>query len=629
MAKISVIIVNYNAGKLLTQAVSSVINFKGVEVIVVDNASKDNSIAQLKKSIKSKKLKIIANKNNLGFGKAVNQAAKHASGEYLYLLNPDASLSESTLTRMVETAKAYQDQAIIAPRLENPDGSAQPSCYHPQTLWRAIKEFWLGQKGVYSKYLPKGKKPQEVHAAVAAAWLVPIKLWQALGGLNEKFFLYFEDLDFCDRAHQYGFKVIYDPQAVVKHHHGVSSRTNPIVMKLFLQSAYQYHGWLKKNLLDFIIKTGRLFQKPLTLKKLIVIYFLWLLLIKSVAILGYFLLPARYQPLSFIKDIWKSNFLLWSWANFDGEHYLSIAKYGYQIRHGFPQYAFFPLYPLLIKLVAFITRDFFLAAKLLSLLFGFTTFYFFNKWLEIIRVKHPLKILLTLLLFPGAVFLHAFYTEALFLTLVAATLYFSEKKHWSLAFTLAALATATRINGLFVALFVLLKFFSQTKSWLKTLLATPLSLAGFLIYLVFLFLKTGNPLAFYQAQNYWGKAHPTSPLTLVSRYLPTITTQFHFDLTHLVVVLEVASLFWGVYLLIASFKSKKLDFAYWVYLTLNLLLPLATGSLGSLPRFLLSLFPAFIIFDSWPLKKYFSLLISYFLLLAFGIILFTRGYWYA
>ena len=279
---VSVIIVNYNAGHLLTKAVKSVINFPGVEVVVADNASTDQSFAKLESQVKASNLVLIDNHANLGFGKAVNQAVAKSQGDYIYLLNPDASLSATTLSRMIQTAQTYQSRAIIAPRLENPDGSPQSSCYRPQTIGNAIKEYWLGIRGSYSKYLPKGKRPVAVHAAVAAAWLVPRSVWDELGGLSDRFFLYFEDLDMCDRAYAQGVQVIYDPQAVVKHAHGVSSRTNPIVMKLFTQSAWEYHGWVKKLTIDAVIRFRDLFTRPLSSKKVLVILALILLILMMV-----------------------------------------------------------------------------------------------------------------------------------------------------------------------------------------------------------------------------------------------------------------------------------------------------------------------------------------------------------
>jgi len=86
----------------------------------------------------------------------------------------------------------------------------------------------------------------------------------------------------CDRAYAQGVQVIYDPQAVVKHAHGVSSRTNPIVMKLFTQSAWEYHGWVKKLTIDAVIRFRDLFTRPLSSKKVLVILALILLILMMV-----------------------------------------------------------------------------------------------------------------------------------------------------------------------------------------------------------------------------------------------------------------------------------------------------------------------------------------------------------
>lgn len=267
--QVSFIIINYNAGNLLSDSVKSVIDFPGVEVIVSDNYSQDSSFSDLSKNIKSSNLILIHNQTNLGFGKAVNQAIKRSRGTYIYLLNPDAKQSKTSLSRMIETSQKYQNRAIIAPRLQNPDGTPQPSCYQSQSIWNAVKEYWLGQKGAYGKFLPSGNDPQQVYAAVAAAWLVPRVIWDELGGLSDRFFLYFEDIELCDRAHKEGIPIIYDPQAIVKHAHGISSQTNPKVSQLFIQSAWEYHGWLKKLIIDGIIITRNLFTPPISYKKIL------------------------------------------------------------------------------------------------------------------------------------------------------------------------------------------------------------------------------------------------------------------------------------------------------------------------------------------------------------------------
>lgn len=616
---VSVIIVNYNTGKLLAKAVNSVIRYPGVEVVVADNGSTDKSFKSLAQGRYSSNLVLIDNHTNLGFGKAVNQAIKQSHGEYVYLLNPDASLSKTALSRMVATAKIFGDRAIIAPRLENPDGTPQPSCYRPQTIMNAIKEYWFNVKGTYAKYLPSGQKPQPVHAAVAAAWLVPRKIWDELDGLSPRFFLYFEDIEMCDRAGRANIPLIYDPKAVVKHAHGVSSRTNPIVLKLFTDSAWQYHGTVKKILIDLIIHARDLFIPPISVKKISAILLLYTLFILSIASLGYFLLPSRYAPSSLISNVYHSNFLLWSWANFDGAHYLNIAQNGYQMILGQSEYAFFPLYPLLINLLGRAGLDMYLAATLIRVtsLVGFVAVLI--KWVRP-YLANPLSLLWLILLSPGAVFLSAIYSESLFLFLTALTFYFAQRKEWGRATLVTALATATRVNGVFLVLFLLIKSGSARSL---------LGISGILSYMYYLWATTGNGLAFFSAQSGWGKSTLTAPWVTLTAYLSALTLNFQADLTHLVVAIEIIITSVLIYLLIKFWHQKKLDSAYKYYALANLALPLATGSLGSMPRFSLTLFPLFLMIPSLPPKLRTTYYVLSTITAIIGIILFTRGYWYA
>lgn len=622
MAKpiVSVIIVNYNAGNLLLKAVRSVLRFPGVEVVVADNASRDGSFIKLEEKIKSDRLILIDNGANLGFGKAINPAVAKSHGEYVFLLNPDAELSQSALTQMLKTAKAWNNRAIVAPALLNSDGSAQPSCYRPQTIANAIKEYWLGVKGSYSKYLPSGKKPLKVHAAVAAAWLIHRSVWEELGGLNEKFFLYFEDLDMCDRAHQHNIPIIYDPKARVMHAHGVSSRTNPIVLKLFTDSAWNYHGKIKKIIIDTIIHIRDFFVPPVSTKKLFGISLSFAAFVLFASTLAYFLLPARYAPYPALPEFVKQNFLLWSWGNFDGEHYLNIARNGYSTVRGQSEYAFFPLYPLLINLLSQVGINPYFAGLLISFssLLGFI--FVLVRWASKFMLN-PLSLLWLILLSPGAVFLTSVYTEPLFLLLVILTFFFSDNKQWGRAIIATALATATRINGIFLVIYLLLR---MGRDKLKALLG----LTGLGLYMFFLYFKTGNAFAWYSAQSGWGKATATAPWVTLGNYLSTITINFVPDLTHLVVALEVILTASLIYLVIRYWYCRQ-PLAYKWYATLSLALPLLTGSLGSIPRFSLALFPIFILIPSLNKQLSFIYRILFLASAIIGIILFTRGYWYA
>jgi len=623
----STLIVNYNAGPHLAQAVKSVLSIKDCEVIVVDNASTDGSIKTLQK-INNSRLKIIQNQQNLGFAKAVNQGSQAAHGQYLLLLNPDAKLGPGALTIMRETAKSYNDNAIIAPALINEDGTFQPSCYREQSVGNAIREFWGGVVGSYSKYLPRVTRPTPVEIAVAAAWLIPINVWKKLGGLSEKYFLYFEDLDFCDQARHLGIRIVYDPTARVYHTHGVSAISNPATNTLFVNSANLYHGRLKKLLIDLIIKTGSLLRGASTPKKALFIWGFVALTTMIIAVLGYLLLPMRYSPISFIPSVYQHNFLLWSWANFDGEHYLSIAKDGYQTYKGQSQYAFFPLLPSMINLLARLGLDLYLSARLITLGASLLSVIALAKWANL-YTKKSLESVWTYLLSSGGVFLFAVYTEPVFVALAALTFLFVEQKNWGRAILTTALATATRINGVFLVLFLFASLYRAKKPLSQLLTSALLGASGMLTYMAYLYVETGSALSWYNAQSGWGKAQVAPLWVTAYRYLLTVTTEFTPDLTHLVVVVEVLTTLTLIFLLIKALQTKLFPYSYNLYLLGNLFLPLITGSLGSMPRFALTLFPLYLVVPNLPVWSGRLIRLSFLIFWILGIILFTRGYWYA
>jgi len=351
----------------------------------------------------------------------------------------------------------------------------------------------------------------------------------------------------------------------------------------------------------------------------------WNIVIRIIAMTGYFVLPERFAPLDFIGSFFQSNYLWWSFANFDGEHYLSIAKFGYQIRNGFPQYAFFPLLPVLIRIVVLLLRNYYLAGMLVSQLSLWVALVYLHKWSK--TLKFP-DIHLPLLLSTGAIFLASIYTEPVFLALTAMTMYFSERKWWGRAILTTALATATRVNGIFLVIFLLVKMIKSKRSTLYTILHTLYSSSGLFVYMLYLYGKSGDPLAWFHSQGAWGKAVATSPLTTLVSYLRALTIDFSPDFIHLTVAIEVMVTAIALLLFLSLLRRHLLDLAYWLYLGGNLALPLATGSLGSMPRFFLIIFPLLIVVPalskpSKTLYYIFSITAS-----VIGVILFTRGYWY-
>jgi len=266
MTDLSVIIVSYNTKKLTLDCVLSIEkegSSLNKEIIVVDNGSHDGSIAAISKlRSESSKLnvRIIENKENLGFSKANNQGIKTAKGKYILLLNSDTKVKKGALDALVNFAKITPDAGVVASRLLNPDGSIQASCFHFPTIKNAIFEYWLGRKGLFDKYAPKGNKPITVDASVAAAFLITPKALSDVGLLDERYFFYMEDLDYCRQIWKTGLKVYYLPSSEVFHYHGASGKhlaNEKNQWRRLIPSSKIYHGFIKHYLLTSILWLGQ------------------------------------------------------------------------------------------------------------------------------------------------------------------------------------------------------------------------------------------------------------------------------------------------------------------------------------------------------------------------------------
>jgi len=263
--ELSIIIVNYNTRDLLKSCLRSVFKNKDklkLEVIVVDNGSTDGSPEMVKKE--SPRVRLIENEENLGFAKAVNQGIKRAKGEYILLLNSDVIMKSGALREMLNFAERHPLAGIIGGKLVGPDGSIQASVYHFPTILRAVREFWFGQKDAYQKYAPQVDKPAIVDAVTGAAMLIPKKIIDEVGLLDERYFMYFEDLDYCRRVKKTGYRTYYLPQVEFVHYHGASGKEIPeLTHQWLVQSSKLYNGLLKYYLLTLIIWLGQKWQKIL------------------------------------------------------------------------------------------------------------------------------------------------------------------------------------------------------------------------------------------------------------------------------------------------------------------------------------------------------------------------------
>ena len=266
MIEVSVVIVNYNTKKITLDCIESVIE-EGLacEIIVVDNGSKDGSVEEFRKLQKKvSNFVLIENTDNLGFAKANNQGIKVSKGKHILLLNSDTKVKKGAIGKLVEFAQRTPDAGVISARLLNPDGSLQASCLFFPTIKNAILAYWFGKKGLFDKFAPNGKKPVEVEASVAAAFLITPKTFKEVGLLDERYFFYFEDIDYCRRVWRRGLKVYYLPEAEVIHYHGASGRhlaEQKNQWRRLIPSSKIYHGVLKHYLLTLILWTGQKWER--------------------------------------------------------------------------------------------------------------------------------------------------------------------------------------------------------------------------------------------------------------------------------------------------------------------------------------------------------------------------------
>ncbi len=262
---VSIVIVNYNTADLVSNCVDSVYKSKPkakFEVIIIDNGSDDAlSLKKIKKSHPG--VKILFNKKNEGYSKANNQGIKMALGKYVWLLNSDTVVKKNALDALFSAAKQRINGGVFGSKLYNADGSVQESCMRFPTQWRAFKQYFLGEKGLLDKYAPKCKDVCEVEALVGASFLITEDALKGVGFLDERFFMYYEDLDYCRRVRTMGLKVYYVPHSEVVHFHGKSGErlVNPENQwRRLIPSAKIYHGRAGFYLFNFIIWAGQKWQ---------------------------------------------------------------------------------------------------------------------------------------------------------------------------------------------------------------------------------------------------------------------------------------------------------------------------------------------------------------------------------
>ena len=254
--KISVIIVNYNVRHFLEQCVASVrraLHSLQGEILVFDNASVDDSVLMLRQHFPD--VHCIESKTNLGFSKANNAAAKLAKGEYVLILNPDTVLPEDCLIRCLEFLDAHPDAGALGVKMVDGQGKFLPESK------RGFPGFWvcfckmIGLyklfpassifNGYYMGHL-KENETNEVDVLTGAFMMMRKEVYDKVGGFDEQFFMYGEDLDLCYRIQKAGFKVFYVHSTQIIHYKGESTKRSSLDETKVFYSAM--HLFVKKHL---------------------------------------------------------------------------------------------------------------------------------------------------------------------------------------------------------------------------------------------------------------------------------------------------------------------------------------------------------------------------------------------
>ena len=294
-------------------------------------------------------------------------------------------------------------------------------------------------------------------------------------------------------------------------------------------------------------------------------FFVWRVTTLLIAYLAILFVPRLSDNFlgGMISD-YNSNPFLWSWANFDGAHYLSIAVNGYKDL----QQAFFPLYPLLIRFFGGSIVSALLISNL-SLLISLVGLY------KLIELDYDQKVarlsIILLLMFPSSFFFGAVYTESLFLALVVWGFYFFRKRKFLLGVVLGSLSSLTRIIGII-----------------------PIGVFGYMGYSKY---KWGDALALFHNQINFGEQRSDHLIMLPQvfyRYFVKILPSLSWNYFPIVFTTLLEIVVAIAFLLVIIYSFKKIRLEYWLFLTIGYLIPTLTGSFSSMLRYVIVLFPAFI-----------------------------------
>ncbi|MCX6641025.1 MAG: glycosyltransferase [bacterium] len=255
---ITVVIVSYNVKSFLNHCLQSIqrasVGFQ-VKIVVVDNASEDGSAAMIRE--RYPEVTLIANDDNVGFGRANNQGFAVAEGDAVLILNPDAFIQEDTLKALWTRLQSSPDVGAIGPKIIKPDGQFEPRSMRGfPTPWASFS-YLTGLSALFPKspffnrYLLTYLDPDQEHdveALSGSCIMARRSLLDELGGFDPDYFMYGEDLDLCYRIRKKGYRILYDPSTRIVHFKGESTRRSNVNYQYHFQNAMRL--FVEKNLKD-------------------------------------------------------------------------------------------------------------------------------------------------------------------------------------------------------------------------------------------------------------------------------------------------------------------------------------------------------------------------------------------
>jgi len=296
---LSVIIVNWNTRTFLLQCLESLYQGAGdtkMEVWVVDNGSGDGSAVAVREHFPE--VALIENQMNLGFGRASNQAMRESKGTYLLLLNPDTRVKSGTIGRLLSFMGTHPEAGVAGTQLLNADGTKQNSIANfpslaTELLNKSLLRWWFPKKfpGKERDY----PEPVEVDSVVGACMMVRREAVNQVGWLDEDYFLFLEETDWCFRMKRAGWKIYHCPQVAVTHLQGKSVEIEKSKAKLeYYRSRYHFFRKNRGKCQEVILRMGVVMRLSV-----------------EVILMAALCLPTFFSIRRWREKLWTFAYLLW------------------------------------------------------------------------------------------------------------------------------------------------------------------------------------------------------------------------------------------------------------------------------------------------------------------------------